>query len=110
MTEPKIAADFVNQLVDWSATRIQHTHTHTHTQSCNFNRVLDKAAEEEETYMYLIKEKKGPYFCLGTTEKHTTPENWEQQWVPKSTNKWSSEHSKGLEKKGRDTTTRHWSK
>ncbi len=72
--------------------------TQTHTQSCNFNRVWDKAAEEEETYMYLIKERR-PLFLFGYYWK-TQLQSWEQQWVPKSTNKWSSEHRKGFEKRG----------
>ncbi len=110
-THSRLKTEIISHRGWWQNLKLQQTlwtsslidllleyNTHTHRVSCNFNRVWDKAAEEEETYMYLIKERR-PLFLFGHYWK-TQLQSWEQQWVPNSTNKWSSEHRKGLEKRG----------
>jgi hypothetical protein len=72
MTEPKIAADFVNQLVDWSATRIQHTHTHTHTHTVATSIEYEtKLQEEEETYIHVFDQREKAPISVWVLLKNT---------------------------------------
>jgi hypothetical protein len=80
---------WTSSLIDLLLEYNTHTHTHTHTVATSIEYETKLQGKKRHTCIWSKRE--GPYFCLGTTEKHKL-QSWEQQWVPKSTNKWSSEH------------------